>query len=94
MQKSNGYTKTVMIDHYLSYVNDFISLSAFAEYYNYSEVVAQSVINRGRVLHDIILDDRKCFINNTVKVWEHNGRNKSQYAIKRDNDRLLSEHSA
>ena len=36
---------------YLSWLNDFLTVARFAEYYFLSERQAKLVINKGRVLH-------------------------------------------
>lgn len=44
--------KQKMIDMYLDWVNNFLTLNAFAIYYDLTPSDAQQVINEGRVLHE------------------------------------------
>lgn len=48
---------------YLSYVNDFITVSAFAAYYMISEELASQIINEGRELHELNVKATKFFKN-------------------------------
>lgn len=41
-----------LIDVYLDWVNNFITIPAFADYYGVSESEAKAIIDLGRKLHD------------------------------------------
>ncbi len=42
-------TKEQITTLYLSYVNDFLTVEKFAEYYGISEILANDIINKGRI---------------------------------------------
>jgi len=48
LDKSNK----VYIEMYLDYVNNFLTVSKFAEYYNITEVDAHYIIDLGRTLNN------------------------------------------
>ena len=41
-----------LIDVYLDWINNFITIPAFADYYGLSESEAKAIIDLGRKLHD------------------------------------------
>jgi len=45
-------TRNKIIELYLSYVNDFLTVSCFAEYYCMTEEKAHRIINAGRYLNN------------------------------------------
>lgn len=44
--------KQKMIDMYLDWVNNFLTLQRFADYYDLTPSKAQQIINEGRILHE------------------------------------------
>jgi hypothetical protein len=44
---------------YLDYVNNFLTVDRFAEYYALSIKTANEVINEGRILHNITVETNK-----------------------------------
>jgi hypothetical protein len=44
---------------YLDYVNNFLTVDRFAEYYSLSIKTANEVINEGRILHNITVETNK-----------------------------------
>ena len=51
---------------YLDYVNNFLTVERFAEYYNISIKEANNIINNGRILHNF-----KSVINDTDKAFNY-----------------------
>lgn len=45
-------TKFKIIEMYLDYVNNFISVQSFADYYGLNDVEANIIINAGRELNN------------------------------------------
>lgn len=45
------YTHQKLIDLYLSWANDFLTVPVFADYHGLTEDQAQSIIRRGKVLY-------------------------------------------
>jgi NaMN:DMB phosphoribosyltransferase len=45
-------TRTEIVEMYLDYVNNFISVGRFADHYDMSEEKANEVIRRGREYHE------------------------------------------
>lgn len=44
--------KHIILDMYLDYVNDFLTVARFAEYYDMPEEKADRIINIGRKIND------------------------------------------
>lgn len=84
---------------YISYVNDFISINAFAAAHDLTIAEAETIIARGRV---ICLSDgtlsRDHFLNNNPQVIRERfptmSKNNITYFMRRHEEYLLSEHSA
>jgi len=49
--------------YYLDYVNNFLSISYFAEYYGWTMKHAKDVIKRGKKANKILIDQRLIRIN-------------------------------
>lgn len=83
-EKEEQY-KNKLENLYLSYANDFISIAAFTEYHGIeSEVIAHSIITRGRVIHQSR--------NPTARNWftlNQTSKNRNLWDL-----RLLAEKSA
>lgn len=83
---------------YLDYVNNFLTVDYFAEYYNFTKDQALSVIARSKIVwlsEDI--NNRKYFSNNHLNLCDHyHNMSKSNQVLftKRHSDRLLAEFSA
>ncbi|UUW39864.1 hypothetical protein VP14_177 [Vibrio phage VPMCC14] len=83
---------------YLDYVNNFLTVDYFAEYYNFTKDQALSVIARSKTVwlsEDV--NNRKYFSNNNLNLCDHyHNMSKSNQVLftKLHNDRLLAEFSA
>ena len=83
---------------YLDYINNFLTVDYFAEYYNFTKDQALAVIARSKIVwlsEDI--NNRKYFSNNNLNLCDHcHNMSKSNQALfkKLHNDRLLAEFSA
>ena len=51
--------QNIILGAYLDFVNNFLTIERFAEYYGMSEDFAWSVIDEGRRLHNINIKDHK-----------------------------------
>ncbi|QXN60083.1 hypothetical protein KUA24_16 [Vibrio phage HNL01] len=81
---------------YLTFVNDFLSTTTFADWIGVSEGVASSIIARSKIMYySESSDHRTHFTLNCVKLHKHykEVRN-SNYFAKRHEARLLDEYSA
>lgn len=45
-------TRSEIVNMYLDYVNNFISVAGFADHYEITEEKANEIIKRGRVYHE------------------------------------------
>lgn len=90
------FSKENILKMFLSYVNDFVSVSYFAEHHNLTEQEALSVIARGRVIHfSKSPEERKHFTSNQKLEGEHKFSEANiSFIKKRHQTALISEHSA
>jgi hypothetical protein len=44
--------RNILAESYLDYVNDFISVARFAEYYNLTESEARLIVEAGKLCHE------------------------------------------
>lgn len=54
MYKINKHmiTHNLILDMYLDYVNNFLTVEKFAEHYNITENLAKAIINAGKILNN------------------------------------------
>lgn len=93
-------TKTNLIDMYLDYCNNFITLRAFAKHYQINDNVAQSVINRGRIFfYSSSKGSREFFTNNQINLLRDRleyplSENNAKYVANKYEKKLIAEYSA
>lgn len=84
--------------YYLDFVNNFLSIQCFADYYDMTLCQAKSIIARSKVIWlSESSDYRKYFLNNNINLCDHyHGMSEGNkvFFSKRHGENLLAEHSA
>jgi hypothetical protein len=83
-----------LIDLYLDYCNDFLTIECFAEYHNLSVNESQSIIARGKVKYLSQNPSQRLFFTLNMKPMNDVSPTNAAFFKKRYEDKLLSEHSA
>jgi len=79
--------------YYLDFVNNFLTVECFAEYYDLTIEQANSIIARSKVIHfsECVECDKDLIF---VKDYSCYSANNALFFRKRDEKHLLAEHSA
>lgn len=68
MDKSKPTLKETIQDSYLEYVNDYLTITTFAEHKGLTYDEAEALIRLGRKLHERIVEENKQFLKDNFEI--------------------------
>lgn len=90
--------KTLSSFYYLDFVNNFVTIQCFAEFYDLTIDQAKSIVSRSKIIWLAeSSDNRKYFLNNNINLCDHYhgmSENNKVFFSQRHANNLLAEYSA